>query len=299
MVLNEKKYAIEALNTYKFNESITSTLFIIAKYVRQVECKNDEQILDVLDYFMRKIYMDYNKVSWLKLFQQAIKSSNKYPLFEIDYIPITRSELDVIESIDSEQEKRIMFSMLCYAKYYNIVIPDNNGWVNTDAKVIFKTAHVQKNVDDQYQMFFNLSKNGYINTSKNMNTLNKQILIIDDTSEVVLNITDFRDLGYEYLLHKGVNYIRCNSCGRLTKGNKNRTKKYCTSCGKYETMKTKVNICSDCGNEYLVLSKDNESDRCEECYMTYRRIYKAKKEKERREMLRGQRNQDLDTIKSQ
>jgi hypothetical protein len=200
MVLNERKYAIKALATFEFDESITSTLFIIAKYLHYIENKTNTEIIDCLDKFMQKVYMDYNKVSWLKLFTQAIESSIKYPLIEIDFIPITMSELNTINSLTSEQEKRVLFAMLCYAKYYNIVNPENNGWVNTDAKIIFKSAHVQKNIDEQYKMLYDMANRGHIATSKNMSTLNKQVLFINNDSEVILKISDFRDLGYEYLL---------------------------------------------------------------------------------------------------
>lgn len=271
MVLNEKEYAIKALKTHEFDEGISSTLCIIAKYLHHVKHKSDIEIIDILDNFMSKVYLDYNKVSWIPMFNYAVKSASKYPLVEIDYIPITQKELDIIDKLTSIQEKRVIFTMLCYAKYYNMINPENNGWVNTDAKIIFKSAHVQMNVEGQYKMLHKLSKQRLIDTSKNMSTLNKQVLFIDNTGKVVLRITDFRDLGYEYLLYTGANYIRCASCGRLTKGNKNNTKKYCNECGKYEAMKTKTVLCIDCGREFLVLSKNNQSERCEECYEIYRK----------------------------
>lgn len=53
--------------------------------------------------------------------------------------------------------------------------------------------------------------------------------------------------------------------------------------------KTKVVQCVDCGEWFEINVKDTETCRCEECYSAYRRKYKAEKEKERRERLRGQR----------
>lgn len=57
--------------------------------------------------------------------------------------------------------------------------------------------------------------------------------------------------------------------------------------------RTKVIQCEDCGKWVEVNIKDTETCRCDECYSEYRKRYKAEKEKERRNRLRGQRNESL------
>lgn len=52
--------------------------------------------------------------------------------------------------------------------------------------------------------------------------------------------------------------------------------------------KTKIIQCVDCGKWIEINTKDNETCRCDECYSEYRKKYKAEKEKERRNKLRGQ-----------
>ena len=51
---------------------------------------------------------------------------------------------------------------------------------------------------------------------------------------------------------------------------------------------TKAVQCVDCGEWFEINIKDNETCRCNECYSEYRKRYKAEKEKERRDRLRGQ-----------
>lgn len=51
---------------------------------------------------------------------------------------------------------------------------------------------------------------------------------------------------------------------------------------------TKTIQCVDCGEWFEINIKDNETCRCNECYSEYRKKYKAEKERERRERLRGQ-----------
>lgn len=57
-------------------------------------------------------------------------------------------------------------------------------------------------------------------------------------------------------------------------------------------LQTKDVQCVDCGEWFSVNVKDNETCRCSECYTEYRKKYKALKEKERRERLRGQHKLD-------
>ena len=61
------------------------------------------------------------------------------------------------------------------------------------------------------------------------------------------------------------------------------------------SLNTKVIQCVDCGEWFEVSSKDNTTCRCSECYYSHRKRYKAEKEKERRDRLRGQSKQ-LDYI---
>ena len=58
-------------------------------------------------------------------------------------------------------------------------------------------------------------------------------------------------------------------------------------------LNTKTVQCIDCGEWFEVNIKDNETCRCAECYSEYRKKYKAEKEKERRNKLRGQHKEVL------
>ena len=53
-----------------------------------------------------------------------------------------------------------------------------------------------------------------------------------------------------------------------------------------EVKKTKLIQCIDCGEWFEVDIKDNETNRCPNCYLIYRKQYKAEKERERRQRLK-------------
>lgn len=76
-------------------------------------------------------------------------------------------------------------------------------------------------------------------------------------------------------------YKRCACCGGLFLSSSPR-QKFCSACAKYQPLKEKTITCIDCGKPVLVKSKDNQTNRCEQCYKQYRRLYKSKKEMERR-----------------
>lgn len=86
-------------------------------------------------------------------------------------------------------------------------------------------------------------------------------------------------LGNQYMVLIGCGFY-CAKCGKYEKQNKAKTKIYCRNC--VEPMKEKQIVCIDCGSAFIVSSKNNHSSRCPECYDSYRKQYKAKKEKERR-----------------
>lgn len=214
---------------------------------------------------MLTYYRNYNPVKWSETLDKFVKNAAKYPLVHIDYVPVTKSELEKIELLESRRHQRLMFSMLCIAKFYDLKNPQNNHWVNQDDKVVFALASTPMSKHDQNIVLHELFKAGYIKFSQKVDNLNSQVQIIDNDSPVVLKISDFRKLGYEYMLYKGANYIRCKNCGKLVKQNKNGTKQFCDDCAGYVPTEVKTIVCEDCGQLFVVSAKNNRSRRCDAC----------------------------------
>jgi len=63
---------------------------------------------------------------------------------EIDSIPITDREMDVCEGLGGKMVGRLMFALICYAKFYDALNPHNDGWVNRPDKEVFKAANIVK-----------------------------------------------------------------------------------------------------------------------------------------------------------
>ena len=233
VVLNEKKHAECIIEKGEVGNKPTSTLFLLAKYYRQKENLNKEQTFNKLNEFMETNYKNYNSATWEDIIEDISKKANKYPLREIDYIEITQSEIDIIRNVCNIKYEKLLFTILCYAKLYNKISDKNNGWVNTDIKELFRVARVTVRYrNDKFLYLNDLETAGLISFSNKNDNLNLRVTFIDDNSEAVLKVDDFRELGYEYLNYIGDGkFIRCECCKRLVKKS-SKNMKYCNKCSK-------------------------------------------------------------------
>lgn len=232
VILNETKQAEHILKRGAVGSKPASTLFLLGKYYRQKLELNKDQTSEKLHEFMRKNFKNYNSALWEKIIEDISNKADKYPLREIDYIGISQNELDNIANLHNIKYEKLLFTMLCYAKLYNIMSENNNGWVNTGIQELYRVARVTvKYKKDKFLYLNDLEKNGFISFSNRNDNLNIRINFATDT-DIVLKINDYRELGYEYLNYIGDGkFIRCQECDRLVRKNNNR-QKYCSDCYK-------------------------------------------------------------------
>ena len=284
--MNEYTYAENLLNKQDLKacdlgDKPSSTLNLLARYYREIG-KNDDEIKELLSDFLNRCLKDkYKESKWIdSIFYQVVKSK-KYNLKKVDNVIVTKSEIEIIQSVKGKSRQKVLFTLLVLSKYYNAVSDKNKNWTNLEYKKIFKLANVQLSIQNQALLINDLYNCGFVNVSKNVGKPNIQVNFVDNESDTVLTIARLKDLGKEYLMFCGEDYIRCQKCGTLVKNYKN-TNKYCKTCGQYQPIETKTVICVDCGKEFSVDAKDNQTIRCNDCYKKYRRKYKAIAERNRR-----------------
>ena len=236
VVLNEVKQAEHIIENGEVGNKPTSTLFLLGKYYRVKENLDKKQTFNKLNEFMEHNYKNYNSALWEDIIEDICKKANKYPLREINSIGITQNELDKISELDNLKYQKLLFTMLCYAKLYNRISENNNGWINADIKEIFRAARVSvKYRNDKFLYLNDLEKTGLISFSNKNDNLNIRVNFVDMNGSFVLDIDDFRELGYEYLkyIRRG-KFIRCTNCKRLVKKKSKHdySTKYCTTCSK-------------------------------------------------------------------
>lgn len=285
IILNEKEYAEECLKNKTINNKPFITLSVLAKYYYHYYGYRKKKITELLADYMDKYYPHYssNKSSWDENIEKLATNAGKFTLFEIDGVWITKAELETIQNIHNKVLERLGFTMLCLAKLNNIKNPQNQGWVNDDAKEIFSLARISCSVINRYERIGMLNQIGLLEFPKKNDNLSSRVTFINDESDKVLFISDFRELGYEYLkFTQNGNFIRCQDCGILIRNNKSQTKKYCSDCAGYTSQETKTVVCIDCGKEFEVSSKNNKTFRCKICQQDKdkerKRIWKSKQE---------------------
>ena len=279
IITNEKEFAERCINEKHIIGNPYYTLTIMARYYYFCKGYRSRRIASALIDFMEDNYMPYrdNMMDWDAVIEKIAANAGKYPLTVIEEIWITESELATIATVDNPELERVAFTYLCLAKIAIAKNSNNTGWVDTGDKELFKLARVSCKEIMRDRMIGMLMTKGLLEFSKRNDNLSCRVTFIDDTSEKVLRITDFRELGYEYLFYNGGRFIRCQECGILVRNNTNRTVKHCKDCAAdftryHERQKEKIIICEDCGKEIIVSAKNHKTKRCAECQKDRKRI---------------------------
>ena len=234
VILNETLEAERILKSGEVAKNASSTLFLLGKYYRHKCELGKVETEKKLNEFMEANYADYIPALWESVIEDISKKAKKYSLKEFNNVCITKNEMDVIMGTDGLKYQKLLFTMLCYAKYYSMISESNNGWVNTSIPELYRLARVTvKHKNDKFLYLNDLEALGLIEFSKKNTNLNMRITFLSYSKESILNICDFRELGYEYLNYIGEgNFIRCSECGRLVRkrSNHDRSTKYCSVC---------------------------------------------------------------------
>lgn len=228
IVLNEKACAEQALINLTLGSKPTETLNRVARYYYSMGYKKKE-IGSLLEDFMLKCDPSVNIVKWQAVIDGIASKSDRYSLFDIAGVSITSGEMEKIQVLNGRMAQRLMFTTLCLAKYGNCLHPNNNNWVNKKDREIFALSNIAITSKRQSLMINDLWRMGYIGYSRVVDNININVKIIDNTTPEVLFITDFRNLGNQYMKYCGEKYIECQCCGSVVKETHGK-QRYCIEC---------------------------------------------------------------------
>ena len=187
----------------------------------------------------------YNPVKWKATILKHVKGAKKYNMVQVNSIGITQQELDIISSVSERRLRKLLFTLMCLAKFFNKRGNNTNDWVSTEYKDIFRMAHIFVTQSVQTKMLSELYNLGMISFGNKITNLNIHLNVIDHENEPVWIIDDFRDLGNEYVFRTETSDLfRCESCGLVIKKNRN-VHKYCPQCAdkiqRYQIQQWKLN----------------------------------------------------------
>ncbi len=230
IILNEKAY-VERMLAEKNLDASKAYLFVrlYARYLYHENGLRKSGIIRELNAFMQEHVPNYNEVDWMPRLEKYASHADKYPLCQCDGIWTTKKELETIEGIGNKVLKRLAFTLLCLAKFGVYRNPDTDGWISYSNGEIFSLACINTSAFEKDIKIHALHELGLIEFAKKVDNLGIHVCFMEQESENTLFVSDFRKLGYEWKLYKGEKYIRCATCGILTR-NTNGRRKYCKEC---------------------------------------------------------------------
>ena len=259
LILNEEQYAKDLYDGKNTDiKSIMAKIRYITRYLVHSEHKNDADVYIETVRWLSKNHNNFDESSYSNVISDAIKGAVKYPFYIIDNIKITRSELDIISSLNNLRAEKILFVLLCMAKQQSMTNGFTNGLVKYSITDLCKDARVSVPADDREYILYEIVRRGLLGYPKKNNT---QCLIVNflntDETELELDEIDCRELAYVYLSWKnfGKGYGRCQRCNRLMKQSKTKPKKYCEDCGK-EVQKEQKRLWAEKNRKNLTLQND-------------------------------------------
>lgn len=243
--LHETEWARDAVMRRDMGKSPFETLSRVARYYLDSGFSKIE-VRKMLDVFALQCDPDFSTVLNSDMLDNALKRAIKRPAVNIDTIKITKSEMKDIIDLEQRQAQRLAFTLLCLAKYFDAINPNNNHWVSAKDSEIMKMANISTSIKRQSSMYNFLHGLSLIQFSKQVDNLSTRVMFIEENDKTVLEVDDLRNLGYQYLKYRGSDeYYVCECCGITERGKivtpRGRPRKYCPDCAAKLKMRKDVN----------------------------------------------------------
>lgn len=244
IVLNENEWAEDMIISHTLGKKPFETLRRVARYYID-NGKTRKDVRHLMDVFLLQCEPTASLPKWSDSLDKAVSLAYKYPAVNIEGITVTKPEMERIDSIPGKQIRRLAFTLLCLAKYWNRVNSKCNGWVNNKDSDIMRMANINTSIKRQSMMYHSLNEMGLIRFSRKVDNTSVQVCFIED-GEAAMHITDFRNLGYQYMMYHGDAFVVCQNCGITIRAenavdNRGRKQKYCSDCARQVYLQQTVN----------------------------------------------------------
>lgn len=228
VIMNEKLWVENMMENNTLGARPGETLMRIAKYYHAQGYKKREIERRLEEYILR-CDPSSSIPKWAELIRRCTGAADKYPLIRVESIRITEAEMAIVKQYNSVRLQRLLFTLICLAKYGNAVDSRNDGWVNWSPREIFRLANVIVPVRMQSTMINELWRNGHVRYSTIIDNINLQMICLRDGDDIAIEITDTRNIGNQYMKYIGEKYMECQSCGLVIRQTNNR-QRYCPQC---------------------------------------------------------------------
>lgn len=247
IVLNEDEWALSAIENKQLGKDAFETLRRVARYYMDNGCSKKEA-REQLDKFLTQCDSSASLAKWSKTLDTAVKRAARFDSVRINKISITVPEFETIKGLKGIQLQRLAFTLLCLSKYWNEVNPNANGWVSTSDTEVVSIANITTSIIRQNKLYHSLYELGLIQLPKRVDSTSVRVCYIQP-GDTEMEIDDFRNLGYQYMLHIGDKTVfKCQACGVVSKKKTHNEdkksgpkQKYCQECASSMKIKQSVN----------------------------------------------------------
>lgn len=194
----------------------------INNYKRFVFDKLSEFNLDS-GYYRESLYDHFVGLMCKKVLKNQINIELANPI----EVYLTKNEVNIIKSLPSEREQKLLFTMYVLAKTRN----NSKGWINYSLKEIFQYANINVKRSEKILMINDLRALGAITTSMSYKRTGFKVEYKEETDDNPREyiIKDFKNIGNQYIASIRNGWKMCECCGRLIKI-KGPATKYCNKC---------------------------------------------------------------------
>jgi len=234
IVLDEYVVLDKALKDGIVDNRPTLTILVLAKHYLGEGCERDQVIFNINN-FMCKHYQGYIFANWQKTIRNIVDKVNRrgdFNLVNIKEVMIYKEELNVVKSISNLKFERLAFTLLVYAKIYNILNKNNTNWVNAEFKDVLNDTGMRISRYDGALMVYELKKKGLLQPSRIVDSTNIKVLFAEDEGDVAFKVSHFDNIiDYYYQWLEPEKYMNCEVCNVPVKKTSNR-RRYCNKCGR-------------------------------------------------------------------
>lgn len=276
IIWDEYKYGEEVFNKggIKTKRWQNNELKCLIKYLHF----NEYPLKEIRDSLIKCCNDDirYLKDKQIKeIFNKLIQQARRETIVKDKKVVIYKDEVETIKSLSNRQLEQILFILLVYRKW---VGDGNMEWFAILRSDIRKESKLNNVKYDLFQgMLTELNNTGLITSDvrlvdrkyrrKNKDTKKQmwKINFLQDDGCVAFEIDNYINVVYRYLNYVYGGYFECAKCNGIFEQNKQGSRIYCNSCGKYQPIKTKTITCIDCGKEVKTKAWDVKTCRCGTC----------------------------------
>ena len=238
ILINKQCYIEE----YKAIQILIKYFYLQDRYDKLgIREKTIEALSDTSIDFLRANWIDYIDKSIEKLLKNVRVFGNLPKILDVKKVNIYKEELDYIDSFKYSQQRKILFTLLVYSKIYNKMLNSDEGWITENFSDILKEAKC-KTGNNQYrlELLKELKDLDTINVFYKNGNCHIKVNYIKEEGDKLLEVSDFDNIIYYYLIHKGEKWKQCSECGKYFKSkSKKNNAKYCNKCSKVIHQKQK------------------------------------------------------------